>query len=102
MLVSTSHKHNKQIFLSIFRGWGLRCVDDVPNGGFICIYAGQLLSEEGADQVRCSSALYQLLDKLKVGNCYNCTPITSLLLCMCAINNLLPELYFFACFTRNA
>ncbi|XP_067933673.1 histone-lysine N-methyltransferase eggless-like [Watersipora subatra] len=39
-----------QIFKTEKRGWGLRCLDDVPNGGFICIYAGQLLSEEGADQ----------------------------------------------------
>ena len=39
-----------------YRGWGLRCLDDVPNGGFICIYAGQLLSEEGADQVKYSDA----------------------------------------------
>ena len=39
------------------RGWGLRCLDDVPSGGFLCIYAGQLLSEEGADQVPLSQAL---------------------------------------------
>ena len=32
-------------------GWGLRCVNDIPAGGFVCIYAGQLLNDEGANQV---------------------------------------------------
>jgi len=26
-------------------------VNDIPAGGFICIYAGQLLNDEGANQV---------------------------------------------------
>ena len=34
-----------------FRGWGIRCLDDIPEGGFICIYAGQLLTEQGANEV---------------------------------------------------
>ena len=33
------------------RGWGLRCLDDIPSGGFICVYAGQILSEQGANEV---------------------------------------------------
>ena len=33
------------------RGWGLRCLDDIPAGGFICVYAGQVLSEQGANEV---------------------------------------------------
>ena len=32
------------------RGWGLRCLDDIPRGGFICIYAGQLLTDQGANE----------------------------------------------------
>lgn len=32
------------------RGWGLRCLDDIPKGGFICIYAGQLLTDQGANE----------------------------------------------------
>ena len=35
-----------------YRGWGLRCLDDIPKGGFICIYAGQLLTDTGANEVR--------------------------------------------------
>lgn len=37
--------------IDLFRGWGLRCLDDIPAGGFICIYAGQLLTEQGANTV---------------------------------------------------
>ncbi len=29
----------------------MRCLDDIPAGGFICVYAGQLLSEQGANEV---------------------------------------------------
>ena len=32
-------------------GWGLRCLNDIPKGGFICIYAGQLLTDMGANDV---------------------------------------------------
>ena len=34
-----------------YRGWGLRCLDDIPAGGFVCVYAGQILSEQGANEV---------------------------------------------------
>jgi len=44
------------------RGWGLRCLNDIPAGGFICIYAGQLLNDEGANEVsllcQCSIEIY--------------------------------------------
>ena len=28
------------------RGWGIRCLDDIPKGQFICIYAGEVLNEQ--------------------------------------------------------
>ena len=44
-------------FLSIFklfrtekRGWGIRCLDDIPKGEFICVYAGHLLTEQAANE----------------------------------------------------
>ena len=40
------------IFFCSPRGWGLRSLDDIPAGGFICVYAGQLLTEQGANEVR--------------------------------------------------
>lgn len=43
-----------QLRLQVFKtgecGWGIRCLDDIPAGGFVCIYAGQLLTEQGANE----------------------------------------------------
>jgi histone-lysine N-methyltransferase SETDB1 len=38
-----------QLFKTASKGWGLRCLDDVPKGGFLCVYTGQLLTEEQSD-----------------------------------------------------
>ncbi|XP_033105876.1 histone-lysine N-methyltransferase SETDB1-B-like isoform X2 [Anneissia japonica] len=40
-----------QVFKTEKRGWGLRCIDDIPAGMFICTYAGNLWTEEEADDV---------------------------------------------------
>jgi hypothetical protein len=40
-----------QVFKTADRGWGIRCLNDIPQGGFICIYAGRLLTEQGANEV---------------------------------------------------
>jgi len=40
-----------QVFKTVNRGWGIRCLNDIPQGGFICIYAGRLLTEQGANEV---------------------------------------------------
>ncbi|CAL1267317.1 unnamed protein product [Larinioides sclopetarius] len=39
-----------QMFKTQRKGWGIRCLDDIDAGMFICIYAGQLLTEQGADE----------------------------------------------------
>ncbi|XP_054712461.1 histone-lysine N-methyltransferase SETDB1-like [Uloborus diversus] len=39
-----------QMFKTQFKGWGIRCLDDIDAGMFICVYAGQLLTEQGADE----------------------------------------------------
>lgn len=39
------------MFKTQYKGWGIRCLDDIEAGQFICVYAGQLLTEEGADAV---------------------------------------------------
>lgn len=39
-----------QVFKTGNRGWGLRCLNDVPKGSFICCYAGHLLSEQHANE----------------------------------------------------
>lgn len=39
-----------QVFKTSNRGWGLRCINDVPRGSFICVYAGQMLTEQKANE----------------------------------------------------
>ncbi|EZA49535.1 hypothetical protein DMN91_006300 [Ooceraea biroi] len=39
-----------QVFKTGPRGWGIRCLNDIPHGAFICIYAGRLLTEQGANE----------------------------------------------------
>ncbi|XP_034935600.1 histone-lysine N-methyltransferase eggless [Chelonus insularis] len=39
-----------QVFKTAPRGWGIRCLNDIPLGSFICIYAGRLLTEQGANE----------------------------------------------------
>ena len=38
-----------QLFKTTQKGWGLRCLDDIPKGAFICTYAGLLMTEEQSD-----------------------------------------------------
>lgn len=38
-----------QLFRTEKRGWGIRCLDDIPKGEFICVYAGQLLTDQEAN-----------------------------------------------------
>ena len=39
-----------QLFRTEKRGWGIRCLDDIPKGEFICVYAGYLLTEQAANE----------------------------------------------------
>lgn len=39
-----------QVFKTEKRGWGIRCLDDLPQGSFVCVYAGQLLTEQAANE----------------------------------------------------
>lgn len=39
-----------QVFKTGNRGWGLRCLNDVPMGAFVCVYAGDMLNEQMANQ----------------------------------------------------
>lgn len=38
-----------QLFKTNNKGWGLRCLDDIPKGTFICNYSGHLITEEISD-----------------------------------------------------
>ncbi|XP_022104789.1 histone-lysine N-methyltransferase SETDB1-like isoform X2 [Acanthaster planci] len=39
-----------QVFKTDRRGWGLRCLDDISQGAFVCTYAGQLWGAEEANR----------------------------------------------------
>lgn len=39
-----------QLFLTEKKGWGVRCLNDIPQGTFICIYVGYLLTETDANE----------------------------------------------------
>ncbi|KAH8400919.1 hypothetical protein KR009_001798 [Drosophila setifemur] len=49
-VVQHSLEMKLQVFKTSNRGWGLRCVNDIPKGAFICIYAGYLLTETMANE----------------------------------------------------
>ena len=38
-----------QLFRTYNKGWGLRCLDDIAKGAFICTYAGHLMTEDQSD-----------------------------------------------------
>ena len=38
-----------QLFKTPNKGWGLRCLDDLAKGAFICTYAGHLMTEDQSD-----------------------------------------------------
>lgn len=38
-----------QLFRTVKCGWGIRCLDDIPNGQFICVYVGELLTDQDAN-----------------------------------------------------
>ncbi|RUS84016.1 hypothetical protein EGW08_008238, partial [Elysia chlorotica] len=46
-----------QVFKTGAKGWGLRCLDDIAKGSFICIYAGQLLTDREANEVHLKNNL---------------------------------------------
>lgn len=38
-----------QVFKTLRRGWGIRALNDVPKGAFLCVYAGNLLTDATAN-----------------------------------------------------
>lgn len=38
-----------QVFKTLTRGWGIRALNDVPKGAFLCVYAGNLLTDATAN-----------------------------------------------------
>lgn len=42
--------HNLQLFKTEKKGWGVRCLNDIPKGTFICCYIGNILTETNATE----------------------------------------------------
>ena len=38
------------MFKTANKGWGVRCLDDIPKGCFISVYAGHLMTEKQANK----------------------------------------------------
>ena len=38
------------VFKTENKGWGIRCIDDIPKGAFICTYAGYIYNDELANE----------------------------------------------------
>lgn len=55
-----------QVFKTGNRGWGLRCLNDVPKGSFICCYAGHLLTDGQANEPGRSDEYYADLDYIEM------------------------------------
>ncbi|KAJ1114780.1 hypothetical protein NDU88_003011 [Pleurodeles waltl] len=59
-------QHGLQVRLQVFKtedkGWGVRCVDDIDSGTFVCTYAGQILTrnvnmDAGCEDVEVGASL---------------------------------------------
>ena len=40
-----------EVFKTPDRGWGVRCLDDIPQGTFVAHYCGMVLSDTAAEEV---------------------------------------------------
>eukprot|EP00731_Ephydatia_muelleri_P023685 Em0015g1268a len=50
-VVQRGLQHRMQVFKTRDRGWGLRSLDDIPKGTFVCTYIGHVYSEEVGNEL---------------------------------------------------
>ena len=50
-VVQRGLQHRMQVFKTKDRGWGLRSLDDIPKGTFVCTYIGHVYSEEVGNEL---------------------------------------------------
>ncbi|XP_065343367.1 histone-lysine N-methyltransferase eggless isoform X1 [Cloeon dipterum] len=67
-VVQHKMKCQLQLFKTEKRGWGLRALNDIPCGTFLCIYAGQIMTEqEGNEEGKlCGDEYLAELDYIEV------------------------------------
>lgn len=49
-LVQLGLRLRLQVFQTMNKGWGLRCLDDIPKGTFVCTYTGDIHTDAGANK----------------------------------------------------
>ncbi|XP_016659049.1 histone-lysine N-methyltransferase SETDB1-B-like [Acyrthosiphon pisum] len=49
-VVQQPMSHNLQLFKTEKKGWGVRCLNDIARGTFICCYIGDILTETNATE----------------------------------------------------
>ena len=50
-LVQHGLKWKLQVFKTSMKGYAIRTLQDIPQGSFICVYTGELLSSKQANEV---------------------------------------------------
>ncbi|XP_034547913.1 histone-lysine N-methyltransferase EHMT1a isoform X2 [Notolabrus celidotus] len=58
-----------QLFRTQKMGWGVRAVQDVPQGAFICEYVGEIISDSEADKRENDAFLFTLDNKVEDVHC---------------------------------
>uniref|UniRef100_A0A8C2ZSD2 Euchromatic histone-lysine N-methyltransferase 1b n=1 Tax=Cyclopterus lumpus TaxID=8103 RepID=A0A8C2ZSD2_CYCLU len=53
-----------QVFRTSKKGWGVRAVQDIPQGTFVCEYVGEIISEAEAEMRQNDTYLFSLDDKV--------------------------------------
>lgn len=59
---------NLQLFKTEKKGWGVRCLNDIPIGSFICAYVGSLFTESDANDagLNCGDEYQAQLDFIEI------------------------------------
>ncbi|XP_029025325.1 histone-lysine N-methyltransferase EHMT1 isoform X2 [Betta splendens] len=55
-----------QLFRTSKKGWGVRTLQDIPQGTFVCEYVGEIISEAEAEMRQNDAYLFSLDDKVKL------------------------------------
>lgn len=58
-----SSRTRLQLFRTSKKGWGVRALQDIPQGTFICEYVGEIISEAEAEMRQNDAYLFSLDDK---------------------------------------
>ncbi|XP_076823890.1 histone-lysine N-methyltransferase EHMT2-like isoform X1 [Clavelina lepadiformis] len=62
-VVQKGIKYRLQVYRTVGMGWGLRALEKIPRGAFVCDYVGELISDAEADGREDDSYLFDLENK---------------------------------------